>query len=227
MKKDAEKTMEEEMNALRAGVLGSNDGILSVVGVLFSVAAATTDRFTILLAGLSALVACALSMAAGEYASVSVQRDTEKVAVAEERLRLQNDPSQEHTERVEYYVDKGVSHHTAVAIADELLASDRALAVMVNVRNGFELDQYLSPWAAAFSSLFSAALGGIFPLAAMLYAPANLRWQTTILAVVVSVALTGLISAKLGKANMFRAMLRNIVIGIITMAIHYYVGQLI
>ena len=133
MKKDAEKTMEEEMNALRAGVLGSNDGILSVVGVLFSVAAATTDRFTILLAGLSALVACALSMAAGEYASVSVQRDTEKVAVAEERLRLQNDPTQEHRELVEYYVDKGVSHHTAVAIADELLASDRALAVMVNV----------------------------------------------------------------------------------------------
>lgn len=82
------QTMEEKMNTLRAGVLGSNDGILTVVGVLFSVAAATTNNFTIFIAGLADLLACAFSMAAGEYASVSSQSDTEKAAVAIEQARL-------------------------------------------------------------------------------------------------------------------------------------------
>ena len=85
------QTMDEKLNTLRAGVLGSNDGILTVVGVLFSVAAATTDQFTIFIAGLADLLACAFSMASGEYASVSTQKDTEKAAVAkEERLLKTN-----------------------------------------------------------------------------------------------------------------------------------------
>ena len=86
--KQQKKTMEEKLNTLRAGVLGSNDGILTVVGVLVSVAAATTDRFTIFIAGLSDLLACAFSMASGEYASVSTQKDTEKSAVAQEEKLL-------------------------------------------------------------------------------------------------------------------------------------------
>lgn len=225
-KKDREATMEEEMNTLRAGVLGSNDGILTVVGVLFSVGAATSNRFTILLAGLSDLVACALSMSAGEYASVSVQRDTEKSAVEEEKERIANDLPGETEVIKKYYMGKGVLEATAEKIAQQLIQRSDRLAILVNIRNGFELDQYLNPWAAAFSSLFSAALGGLFPLAAMTFASAPFRWPATILAVVVSVGLTGAISAKLGRANMRRAIIRNIVVGIITMAIHYGVGQL-
>ena len=87
VKKQQKQTMEEKLNTLRAGVLGSNDGILTVVGVLVSVAAATSDRFTIFIAGLSDLLACAFSMASGEYASVSTQKDTEKAAVAQEEQR--------------------------------------------------------------------------------------------------------------------------------------------
>ena len=225
-KKDREATMEEEMNTLRAGVLGSNDGILTVVGVLFSVGAATSNRFTILLAGLSDLVACALSMSAGEYASVSVQRDTEKSAVEEEKQRIANDLPGETEVIKKYYMGKGVMEATAEKIAQQLIQRSDRLAILVNIRNGFELDQYLNPWAAAFSSLFSAALGGLVPLAAMTFASASFRWPATILAVVVSVGLTGAISAKLGRANMKRAIIRNIVVGIITMAIHYGVGQL-
>lgn len=226
MSKKKKQTMEEKMNTLRAGVLGSNDGILTVVGVLFSVGAATSSRFTILLAGLADLVACALSMSAGEYASVSVQRDTEKSAVAEVKKDLKEDFEGQVKLVTAYYENKGVSKTTAKAIAENLLRGPNAISTMVNVRHGFDADQYLSPWMAAFSSLFAAALGGLFPLLAMTYAPRVIEWQATIIAVIVSVGLTGFISAKIGRSNPKVAMIRNVIIGIITMAIHYYVGQL-
>lgn len=119
--KQQKKTMEEKLNTLRAGVLGSNDGILTVVGVLVSVAAATTDRFTIFIAGLSDLLACAFSMASGEYASVSTQKDTEKSAVAQEEKLLKTDFAGELQAVTDYYVNKGVSKETSAAIAADLL----------------------------------------------------------------------------------------------------------
>ena len=203
-KRKKKATMEEKMNVLRAGVLGSNDGILTVVGVLFSVGAATSNRFTILIAGLADLVACALSMSAGEYASV------EQINIVKQ-----------------YYQNKGVSLRTANLIAKQLMEKEDRVATLVNIKHGINMGQYLNPWMAAWSSMFSAALGGLFPLVAMTYAPSNSRWLATILAVIISVGLTGMISAKLGKSNIKYAVLRNIVVGIITMAIHYYVGQLI
>ena len=100
-------SMSERLNTLRAGVLGSNDGILTVVGVLFSVAVATTDQFTIFIAGLSDLLACAFSMAAGEYASVSTQKDAEKAAVAKEKQLLKTDFSSELATVKMFYVERG------------------------------------------------------------------------------------------------------------------------
>ena len=99
-------SMSERLNTLRAGVLGSNDGILTVVGVLFSVAVATTDQFTIFIAGLSDLLACAFSMAAGEYASVSTQKDAEKAAVAKEKQLLKTDFSSELATVKMFYVER-------------------------------------------------------------------------------------------------------------------------
>ena len=116
------QTMEERLNAIRAGVLGSNDGILTVVGVLFSVGAATTNQFTILIAGLADLLACALSMASGEYASVSSQADAEKVVVDLETQRLRVDPDGVATDIRQFYLDRGVSEATAAEIATELMA---------------------------------------------------------------------------------------------------------
>ena len=115
-------SMNERLNTLRAGVLGSNDGILTVVGVLFSVAVATTDQFTIFIAGLSDLLACAFSMAAGEYASVSTQKDAEKAAVAKEKQLLKTDFSSELATVKMFYVERGVSEQTAALIAQDLMA---------------------------------------------------------------------------------------------------------
>lgn len=115
-------SMSERLNTLRAGVLGSNDGILTVVGVLFSVAVATTDQFTIFIAGLSDLLACAFSMAAGEYASVSTQKDAEKAAVAKEKQLLKTDFSSELATVKMFYVERGVSEQTAALIAQDLMA---------------------------------------------------------------------------------------------------------
>ena len=219
------QTMEEKLNVLRAGVLGSNDGILTVVGVLVSVAAATTNHFTIFIAGLSDLLACAFSMAAGEYASVSAQKETEKAAVAKEAALLKTDWHGQMQAVKDFYVQRGVRADTAEAIAKDLLQK-KPLATVVRVKYDIELGHYLNPWDASFASLFSAALGGLLPLMAMTFVNGNLKWYATILAVAVTSALTGYLSAKLGDGLTRRAVIRNIIIGLITITIHYGVGKL-
>ena len=223
--KRQKQTMEEKLNTLRAGVLGSNDGILTVVGVLVSVAAATTNRFTIFIAGLSDLLACAFSMACGEYASVSTQRDTEESAVSTEERLLKTDFAGELETVKQYYVDKGVTPETSLAIAKDLLGK-KPLETMVRVKYDIELGHFLSPWDAAFSSLFSAAAGGLFPLMAMTFAPEAYKWYAGFLAVILTSALTGFISSKLGNGLVKIAVIRNIIIGLITITIHYGVGKL-
>lgn len=223
--KRQKQTMEEKLNTLRAGVLGSNDGILTVVGVLVSVAAATSNRFTIFIAGLSDLLACAFSMACGEYASVSTQRDTEESAVNTEERLLKTDFEGELATVKQYYVNKGVTPETSLAIAKDLLGK-KPLETMVRVKYDIELGHFLSPWDAAFSSLFSAAAGGIFPLMAMTFAPEACKWYAVILAVILTSALTGYISSKLGNGLVKIAVIRNIIIGLITITIHYGVGKL-
>lgn len=224
-KTKSKQTMAERANTLRAGVLGANDGILTVVGVLFSVAAATANQFTIFIAGLSDLLACAFSMASGEYASVSSQKDTEKAVVARESQLLQSDWAGERQAVIAYYVRRGVTAATAGQIADQLLQKD-ALGTVIRVKYALVKGHYMNPWYAAFSSLCAAASGGIFPLFAMTILPVAWQWPGTISAVLVSVALTGFLAAKLGNGQVRRAMVRNLIVGIITMIIHYGIGQL-
>ncbi|MFD1548764.1 VIT1/CCC1 transporter family protein [Levilactobacillus fuyuanensis] len=226
VKKQKEKqTMSEKLNTLRAGVLGSNDGILTVVGVLFSVAAATNNQFTIFIAGLSDLLACAFSMASGEYASVSTQKDTEKSAVAQEAALLKTNYADQEAAVQKFYEERGVSAETSLAIAQDLMHKD-ALATVVNVKEDIQLGHYMNPWNAAFSSLIAASLGGAFPLIAMSLFSTAWQWPATIISVLLSVTLTGFLSAKLGHGLVRTAIIRNVIVGIITMFIHYYVGQL-
>lgn len=220
------QTMEEKLNTLRAGVLGSNDGILTVVGVLFSVGAATTNHFTIFIAGLSDLIACAFSMAAGEYASVSTQKDTEKAVVTNEQTLIGANYGHQLQHVTSYYQDKGVTPETAAAIAQELMRQN-PLQTVVSVKHNIHLGHYVNPWFAALASLFSAGLGGCLPLLAITVLPTSYQWPGTIMAVVLSVALTGYMSAKLGRGFIKKAIIRNVIIGIMTMFIHYYVGILI
>ncbi|WP_225361851.1 VIT1/CCC1 transporter family protein [Apilactobacillus timberlakei] len=219
------QNMNEKLNTLRAGVLGSNDGILTVVGVLFSVAVATPNIFTIFIAGLSDLLACAFSMASGEYASVSSQRDAESSAVKVEQKLLQDDISSEIKAVKKYYVSRGISDETSTEIAKELIEK-KPLDTVVNTKYGIQLGHYMNPWNAAFSSLVSASLGGIFPLLAMSLTSGIYRWPSTIVAVILSVAITGYLSAKLGNGLAKTAVIRNIIIGILTMAIHFALGKL-
>ncbi|USS86160.1 VIT1/CCC1 transporter family protein [Fructilactobacillus cliffordii] len=217
------QSMDEKLNNLRAGVLGSNDGILTVVGVLFSVGVATTNPFTIFIAGLSDLLACAFSMAGGEYASVSSQRDTEVSAVAEEKRLLETDYAGERQDVIDYYQGRGISTATATEIADDLLKKN-PLQTLVSVKYDLKIGQYMSPWSAAFSSLISAAAGGTLPLLAMTLLPGPIKWEGTIIAVIIAVALTGFLSAKLGNGLVKIAIIRNVIVGILTMFIHYFVG---
>lgn len=225
-KKKPNQTMDEKLNTLRAGVLGSNDGILTVVGVLFSVAVATPNQFTIFIAGLSDLLACAFSMASGEYASVSTQKDTEESTVRTERRLLKTDYQAELQAVINHYTDRGVTEETATKIANELMAK-KPLETVVNVKYDLTLNHYMNPWNAAFSSMISAGAGGVFPLLAMTLSPVAIQWPVTILAVCLSVGITGFLSAKLGNGLVKTAIIRNIIVGIVTMIIHYGVGLLL
>lgn len=223
--KQSKQTMEERLNAIRAGILGSNDGILTVVGVVFSVAAATTNRLVIVIAGLSDLLACALSMGSGEFAAVSSQSDSERVAVGRERTALDKQFGEQIETVQAYYEDRGVSAETAKTIAGELLAS-KPLETVLTVKYDMTLGHYVSPIQASFASTFSAALGGALPLLALLLAPIRYQYLAAILATVVAVSLTGLISAILSKGMVKRAVWRNIWIGLLTILIHFTIGKL-
>lgn len=225
-KNKPKETMNERLNTVRAGVLGSNDGILTVVGVLFSVAIATTNPFTIFIAGISDLLACAFSMGSGEYASVSTQKDTEKSAVKKESELLRTDFASQLKVVQDFYIQKGVTPETAYKIAEDLM-NKNPLKTIVGIKYNIEIGHYLNPWEAAISSLFAAALGGSFPLLAMTLTPDNFRWPATILAVCFSVALTGFISAKLSNGMTRASMTRNVIVAIITMIIHYSLGLLL
>ncbi|WP_028932692.1 VIT1/CCC1 transporter family protein [Pseudonocardia spinosispora] len=213
------------LNWLRAGVLGANDGIVSVAGLVVGVAGATTARGPIFTAGLAGLVAGAVSMALGEYVSVSSQRDTELAAMAKERRELREDPEDELAELASLYQEKGLSAETARAVAVELTAHD-ALAAHIEVELGFDPDELTSPWQAAGASAVSFFLGALLPLVAILLPPASWRVPVTFVAVLAALAITGTISARLGNSLLRPALLRVIIGGALGLAVTYGIGRL-
>ena len=215
------------LNALRAGVLGANDGIVSVAGIVLGVAGATTDRTTILTAGVAGLVAGALSMAVGEYVSVSAQRDSERAVLERERREIAQDPAGELRELTEIYEDKGLSPAVAEQVAAELTQHD-AFAAHAEAELGLDPHDLVSPLRAATSSLVAFVVGALLPLAAILLPPhASQRVPVTVVAVVVALTLTGTISARLGRASVRTAIARNVAGGLLAMAITYGIGRLI
>lgn len=216
-------TLAQRVNILRASVMGANDGIISVAGIVVGVAGASASNYGIFISGIAGMLAGTVSMAMGEYVSVSTQKDAEKAAVAKEKQLLKTDFSSELATVKMFYVERGVSEQTAALIAQDLMAK-KPLETVISIKYNLNLGQYMNPWNAALSSLVSASIGGIFPLAAMTLSPVQYQWPLTILAVCVSVALTGYLSAKLGNGMVKTAILRNLIVGIITMIIHYTVG---
>lgn len=213
------------LNWLRAGVLGANDGIVSVAGIVVGVAAATVDRGTILTAGIAGLAAGAVSMALGEYVSVSTQRDSERAVLAVERRELEEMPEEELAELAAIYEGKGLSPATAWKVAEELTEND-AFTAHAEAELGIDPTELTNPWHAAFSSALSFTLGALLPLLAIL-TPASVRVPVTVIAVLVALALTGAIGARLGEAPVGRATVRVLVGGALAMAITYAVGHLV
>jgi len=214
------------LNRLRAGVLGANDGIVSVAGVVVGVAGATTDRPSIAIAGAAALAAGALSMAVGEYVSVSSQRDSERALLDLERRELAEAPEEELEELVGLHRATGLSDGLARAVAQEQTAHD-ALAAHARVELGIDPEALVNPWHAAVASLVAFLVGGVLPLVAVLVPMVAARVPVTVVAVLAALALTGLLGARLGRAPVRPAVLRNLVGGAVAMAITFGVGNLV
>ncbi|WP_197503883.1 MULTISPECIES: VIT family protein [unclassified Mycobacterium] len=219
-------SVSSKLNWLRAGVLGANDGIVSTAGIVVGVAAATVERAPVLTAGTAGLVAGAVSMALGEYVSVSTQRDTEKALLHKERQELRDDPAAELDELAALYEAKGLNAATARTVAEELTDHNPLLA-HAEVELGINPEELTNPWQAASSSALSFAVGALLPLVAILAPPATWRIPVTVAAVLAALVLTGAVSAGLGGAPKSRAVLRNVIGGGLALSITYVIGHLV
>lgn len=214
-----------KLNWLRAGVLGANDGIVSVAGLVVGVAGGTTDLTTILLAGTAGLAAGALSMAGGEFVSVSAQRDTERAMLRLEKHELRTMPEEEERELAEIYENKGLSPALAAQVARELTEKD-PLQAHAEAELRIDPGELTSPWQAAWASFAAFTVGALLPLLGITLPPVSLRVWVAGAAVVVALALTGWISARLGSAPIGKAIARNVGVGTLTMVVTYFVGLL-
>ncbi|MGA0564669.1 VIT1/CCC1 transporter family protein [Ancylobacter sp. VNQ12] len=210
---------------LRAAVLGANDGILSTASLIVGVAAANADSGAVLLAGIAGLVAGAMSMAAGEYVSVSSQSDTERSDLARETAELAADPAAERTELALIYVQRGLDPDLADKVAGQLMAKD-ALGTHARDELGITEVTTARPVQAAFASAASFAAGAALPLVTVLVVPASaLTWAVS-LGALVFLALLGMLGAKVGGANMVKAATRVTFWGALAMALTYAIGAL-
>ncbi|MEU1488258.1 VIT family protein [Streptomyces sp. NPDC005752] len=214
------------LNWLRAAVLGANDGVVSTAGLVVGVAGATGSRSTLLTAGLAGLLAGSMSMAAGEYVSVSTQRDSEEAALATERRELEETPEAELAELTGLLEEKGLSHRLAREAAVQLTKRD-ALRAHAEVELGIDPDELTNPWHAAGASFLAFTVGALLPLLAIVLPPTSLRLAVTVVSVLAALALTGWWSARLGAAAVGRAVLRNMAGGAVAMAVTYGAGALL
>ncbi|MFJ8307428.1 MULTISPECIES: VIT family protein [unclassified Streptomyces] len=214
------------LNWLRAAVLGANDGIVSTAGLVVGVAGATDDRSALLTAGLAGLLAGSMSMAAGEYVSVSTQRDSEKAALAMERRELRDEPEAELAELTGLLEERGLSEELAREAAVQLTERD-ALRAHARVELGIDPDELTNPWHAAWASFFAFTAGALLPLLAIVLPPASVRLYVTVGSVLAALALTGWWSARLGSAPVRRAVLRNVTGGAVAMGVTYGAGVLL
>ena len=212
-----------KLNKLRAAVLGANDGIVSVSSITMGMVGATSDSKAISLVGLAALIAGALSMAVGEYVSVSSQADAEKAYIRREKEDLRNDPDQELDELAREYQKLGVSRPTAEHVAAELTAKD-ALRSHLHVHFNLDPDAINSPWQAAVASLLAFTVGGLIPFLVVVLSPQALRIPATAIAVLIALIAVGFLSAVAGNAPKMRAIVRVVIGGFLAMVITYGVG---
>ena len=213
-----------KLNWLRAGVLGANDGIVSIAGLVVGVAGATTSLPIIFAAGLAGIIAGAISMAAGEYVSVSSSKDTEEALLKRERYRLDHHPEAELKDLEQIYEGKGLSASTAKKVAEELTAKDPFAAHFDAL--GIDPEHLTNPWHAALASAVAFLVGALIPLIVVLLPPESLRVPITFASVIVALIMTGIVSAKVGNANVTRATVRVVIGGVVAMGVTYGIGRI-
>jgi VIT1/CCC1 family predicted Fe2+/Mn2+ transporter len=216
----------QRLNWLRAGVLGANDGIVSVAAIVVGVAGATAETGPILTAGAAGLVGGAISMALGEYVSVSSQSDSQKALIEKERRELEEEPEEELAELAAIYQSKGLSQDTAQAVARELTEHD-ALSAHLSAELNIDQEDIVSPWHAAFASAIAFVAGAILPMLAILLPPENIRVPLTFAAVLVALAATGSVGAWIGGSSKSRAAVRVVIGGALALAATFAIGNLL
>jgi VIT1/CCC1 family predicted Fe2+/Mn2+ transporter len=214
------------LNWLRAGVLGANDGIVSTAGLVVGVAGATSSHSALLASGLAGLLAGSLSMASGEYVSVSAQRDSERAALAMEERELAEQPDAELRELTGLLAARGLTEEVAREVAEQLTAED-ALGAHARVELGIDPEEIANPWHAAGASCLAFTVGALLPLLAIVLPSSGWRVPVTVISVLIALVATGWVSARLGRAAAGPAILRNVIGGAIAMGITYFVGTLI
>ena len=219
-----DKNFAERLNILRAGVLGANDGIISIAGVVIGVASATSNIWFIFISALSAIFAGAFSMAGGEYVSVSTQKDTEEAAIAKEQVLLDRSPEAARESLYQTFLSQG-DCETAAEVKVNQAFSKNPIKVLVEEKYGVDLEEITNPWHAAVSSFLAFSVGSLPPTLAIMLFPEPYRIPVTVVVVALTLILTGYVSARLGKAPVKQAMLRNLTVGLLTMLVTYVVGQ--
>lgn len=215
----------ERIGWLRAAVLGANDGILSTASLIAGVAAADATRGSILIAGMAGLVAGAMSMAAGEYVSVSSQSDTEKADIARETAELRDEPEAELDELTGIYVERGLTPELARQVAIQLMAKD---ALGAHLRDELHLSEATAarPVQAALTSAATFAGGAALPMLTAAIAPERMIAVAVTLATLISLALLGAIGAATGGARVLKAVVRVTFWGALALAVTAGIGKL-
>ena len=205
-------------------MLGANDGLISTASLVVGVAASGTGRTAVLVAGVAGIVAGSMSMAAGEYVSVSSQADTEGADLDRERKELESDPEAEHAELTAIYVERGLSPELAARVADELMTKD---ALGAHARDELGLSEVTAarPLQAAFASAVTFALGAILPVMVAALAPEPLVSRLVIGSALVLLAVLGAVAARIGGAGLLRGALRVAFWGALAMGISAMVGR--
>lgn len=219
-------SLAQKVNILRASVMGANDGIISIVGIVIGVAAATNNAYSILISGLSGTLAGMISMCMGEYVSVSTQKDSQKMALISERQRLDDQYQEEFNYVQQKYEDQDIDPKLAKQATKELMDKD-ALSTVVQERYGFNPKDFTSPYAAAIASFISFPTGSVLPMLAVTLAPAESRILATAIAVLIALLITGYCAAILSNSNRLKSSIRNAIAGLLTMGVTYIIGQLL
>ena len=210
---------------LRAAVLGANDGIVSVASILVGVASSGVGQHAVVISGLAGLVAGAMSMAAGEYVSVSSQRDSERAAIRREVALLEANPDGQIDQLAHMYEERGLNPETAHQVAVELTHAD-PLRAHLDVEYNLDPEDLNNPWAAAASSAVAFTLGSLIPLLAALLSPGAWMPWPIVVATVVALLLTGVVSARIGASSKRAAMFRVLIGGVIALAATWFIGSL-